>query len=126
MDRHSKIITMLLLVVQICLPLSGSLYISTYMSTSETGYTETACVHADADADHESKDGHDQIPHCHELDAPCETVSGMVVKHSPFISQLTVSQRGAFLPGHGAPLEIPPKNSYLPGFGTCIVKLPRQ
>jgi hypothetical protein len=109
MDRQSKIITMLLLLVQICLPLSGPLYISTNMSTSETGHTETACVHADADADHESKDGHDQIPHCHELDAPCDTVSGTAVKHSPLISQLTVTHRGAVLPGYGAPPEIPPK-----------------
>jgi hypothetical protein len=108
-ERHSKILTILLLLVQICLPLSGSLYISTNMSTSEIGHTETACVHADADADHESEDGHDQIPHCHELDAPCDTASGTVVKHSPLISQLTASHRGAFLPGYVAPLEIPPK-----------------
>lgn len=110
MDRHSKMITMLLLLVQICLPLSGPLYISTNMSTSETGHAETACVHADADADHESKDGHGQIPHCHELDAPCDTVSGTVVIHSPLISQLIVSHRGVFLPGYGAPPEIPPKS----------------
>lgn len=108
MIRQSRIVTMLLVLVQICLPLSGSLYVSTKMSTSKAGYTETACVHADADAD---QDGHDQIPHCHELDAPCDTVSGMAVKHSPFISQLTASHKGAFLPGHSARLEIPPKYS---------------
>jgi len=110
MDRHSKIITMLLLLVQICLPLSGSLYISANMSKSETGYTETACTHVDADADHETSDRHDQIPHCHILDAPCDTVSGMAVKHSPFISRLIAFHSGAFLPGYDAPLEIPPKN----------------
>lgn len=109
MDRQGKIITMLLLLVQICLPLSGALYISTNMSARETGHTETACVHADADANHESRDGHDQIPHCHELDAPCDTVSVTVLKHSPLISRLTASHRGAFLPGYGAPPEIPPE-----------------
>lgn len=110
MDGQSKVITMLLLLVQICLPLSGPPYISTNTSTSETGHTETACVHADADADHESKHGHGQIPHCHELDAPCDTVSRVVVKHSPLISRLTASHRGVFLPGYGAPPEIPPKD----------------
>jgi len=72
---------------------------------------EAACTHADADAEHESRDGHEQIPHCHELDAPCDTLSGTLIKHSPLISQLTASHRGAFLPGYGAPLEIPPKNT---------------
>lgn len=108
-NRHSRIVIILLLLVQICLPLTGSLYISTNMSTSETGHTETACVHSDADADHESGDRHDQIPHCHELDAPCDAVSGTVVKHSPLISLHKASYNGAFLPGYGAPLEIPPK-----------------
>ena len=103
------IVIILLLLVQICLPLTGSLYISTNMSTSETGHTETACVHSDADADHESGDRHDQIPHCHELDAPYDTLSGTLIKHSLLISQLTASYRGAFLPGYGAPPEPPPK-----------------
>jgi hypothetical protein len=110
MDRQGKIIIMLLLLVQICLPLSGSLYLSTNMSTSEAGHTETGCVHVDIDVDHESRDGHDQIPHCHELDAPWDTVSGTTVNHTPLISQLTALQSGALLPGYGAPLEIPPKN----------------
>lgn len=110
-NRHSRILTVLLLLVQLCLPLSGSLYISTNVSLSETSHTETVCDHADADADHESKGGHEQIPHCHELDAPCDTVPGTVIKHTPLISQLTASHRGALLPGYGAPLEIPPKNN---------------
>jgi len=108
--RHFKILSILLLLVQLCLPLSGPLYISTSVSTSEAGHTGSACVHADADVDHESKDGHGQIPHCHELDAPCDTASGTEVKHSPLISKLTAFHRGAYLPGYGAPLEIPPKN----------------
>lgn len=110
MSGHNKIITMLLLLVQICLPLSGSLYVSANMSKSETGHSVAACAHADADADHESRDGHDHIPHCHELDAPCDTVSGTVLKHSPLISRLTASHGGTFLPGYGAPPEIPPEN----------------
>lgn len=108
-ERHDKILTILLLLVQLCLPFSGSLYISTNMSTSETGHTETACAHSDVDADNESQDRHNQIPHCHELDAPCDTVSGTVVKHSPLISLHKASYNGAFLPGYGAPPEFPPK-----------------
>ncbi|MDD5287318.1 MAG: hypothetical protein PHD54_15815 [Desulfuromonadaceae bacterium] len=109
-NRHCKIVTILLLLVQMCLPLSGPLYISTNVSSIEKSLTETACLHADADTDHQSKDGREQIPHCHELDAPCDTVSGALIKHSPLISKLTASHSGAFLPGYGAPLEIPPKN----------------
>jgi hypothetical protein len=107
--RRIKILAILLLLVQLCLPLSGPLYISTTMSTSEAGHTGSACVHPDTDVDHESKEGHGQIPHCHELDAPCDTVSDTKVTHSPLTSELTASHRGAFLPGYGAPLEIPPK-----------------
>lgn len=109
MGRHSKIITMLLLLVQLCLPLSGSLYISTVTSVSEAGHTEKICAHTDADTSHESQDTHNQIPHCHELDAPCDTISGTEVTYSTLTSELTASHGGAFLPGYGDPLEIPPK-----------------
>jgi len=110
-NRHIKFMTIILLLVQLCLPLSGSLYISTVESTNETGHTGIVCVHTDADAGHESQDSHEQVPHCHELEAPCDTASGAVVKHSPIISLLATSYDGAVLPGYGAPPEIPPKNN---------------
>ncbi len=108
-NRHSRILTVLLLLVQLFLPLSGSLYISTIESTSEASHTGIACTHTDEDADHESQDSHDQSHHCHELDAPYDTVSGTVVKHSPLISPLTASYKGSFLTGYGVPPEIPPE-----------------
>lgn len=110
--NSSTILTIILLLVQICLPLSGSFYISATMSRSEAGHTKIACSHTEADADHESKDGdgHGQIPHCHELEAPYDTlVSGTAVKHSPLISLLAVLYKGAFLPGYSAPPDIPPE-----------------
>lgn len=110
-NRHSKFITIILLLVQLCLPLSGSLYISTIDSASEAGHTGIICAHTDVDAGNESQGGHQQVPYCHELDAPCDTASSTVVKHSPIISTLTASYNGAFKPGYGAPPEIPPKIS---------------
>jgi hypothetical protein len=35
---------------------------------------------------------------------------GTMVKHAPCSSSLTASYKGALLPGHGALIEIPPKN----------------
>ncbi len=109
-DRHTRFLIVLLLLVQLSLPLFGSLYISTIVSTGEASHTEMMCVHTDADIYHESQDRHEHIPHCHELDSPYDTVSGTFVKHSPLISPLTALYKGAFLPGYGAPLEIPPKS----------------
>jgi len=105
-----KTLTVLLLLVQLCLPLSGPLYIATVFSTNEAGHTGKACAHSDAGADHESQDGHEQIPHCHELDAPCDTVAGTVVKLAVLVSPLTTSYKGVDLPGYGAPLEFPPRH----------------
>lgn len=109
-NRHGRILTVLLLLLQLCLPLSGSLCISTIESTSEASHTGIACAHTDEDGDHESQGGHDQSHHCHELDAPYDTVSGTVVKHSPLISPLTASDKCSFLPEYCATPEIPPEN----------------
>ena len=107
---HIKVLTIVLLLVQLCLPISGAIYVADHLQMSAAGHTETSCAHTDTAADHESTDGHKQIPHCHELDAPCDTVPGTVVKHTPCISPLTASYDGALLPGYGALIEIPPKN----------------
>lgn len=109
-DRYLKTLTLLLLMIQLCLPISGAFYLSSIMSSGEAGHNDLACAHTDADNGHESQGGHGQIPHCHELDAPCEAVSRTLVKYSPLISPQAASYNGAFLHGYGAPLEFPPKN----------------
>ncbi len=108
--RHIKILTIVLLLVQLCLPISGAFYVADHLQTSAAGHAASSCAHTDAAADHESTDGHEQIPHCHELDAPCDTVPGSVVKHTQSIASLTASYKGALLPGYAALIEIPPKN----------------
>ena len=105
-----KIMAVPLLLVQLCLPVSGAVYFSDHLQTSAAGHSEMSCAHLDAAADHESRDRHEQILHCHELDAPCDTLPGTAVKHTPDISPLTASYKGALLPGYGALIEIPPKN----------------
>lgn len=109
-DRHIKVLTIVLLVVQLCLPVYGPDYFSAFLSTIEANHAGFVCAHADADSDHESQDGHQHIAHCHELDAPCDTASGLVLDYSPVISALTSSDKGALLHGYGAPFDIPPEN----------------
>ena len=100
----------MLLLVQLCLPVSAAVYLSDHLQTSAAGLSEMSCAHTDAAADHESTDQHEQIPHCHELDAPCDILPGTVVNHTPGISLLTASYKGSLLPGYGALIEIPPIN----------------
>lgn len=108
--RHSKFMTIILLLVQLCLPLSGPLYISAAYGEREAGHTAPACAHPDADSDHESQDSHQQITHCHVLDAPGVTSSAPVLDYSPVISILTSSDKGALLDGYGVPFDIPPEH----------------
>jgi hypothetical protein len=107
---HIKVLTIVLLLVQLCLPVSGAVYFSDHLQASGDGHSEMSCAHTDAAADLESTEGHEQIPHCHELDAPCDTLTGTVIKHTQDISPLTASYKGALLPGYVALIEIPPKN----------------
>lgn len=107
---HIKVLTIVLLLVQLCLPVSGAVYFSDHLQASGDGHSEMSCAHTAADPDHESQDRHEQIPHCHELDAPCDTLTGTVVKNTQDISPLTASYEGALLPGYDALIEIPPKN----------------
>lgn len=109
-NRHSRFLTILLLLVQLCLPLSGSLYISSIDSASEAGQSGKICAHTDADTEHESRDGHEQIAHCHELDPPGVTASGPALDYSPVISTLASSNKGALLDGYGVPFDIPPEH----------------
>jgi len=108
--RHIKALTIVLLLVQLCLPVSGAVYFADHLQMSAAGHSEMSCAHTDAAADHESRDGHEQIPHCHELDAPCDTLPDAVVKNTLNIYPLTASYKGALLQGYSALIEIPPKN----------------
>lgn len=109
-DRHIKILTIVLLVVQLCLPLSAPLYISDLLNNIEKRHTGFVCAHADSDSGKESQGGNQHITHCHELDAPCDTTSALVLDYKPVISTITSSSKGTLLPGYGAPIDIPPEN----------------
>lgn len=107
---YIKVPTLFLLVILLCLPVYGPDYFSEYLSTTATHHSGFVCDHAGADSGHESQHGHQNIHHCHELDAPCITSSGPVLDHSPIISILASSDRGALLEGYGFPFDIPPEN----------------
>jgi hypothetical protein len=111
-NRHINALTIFLLVGLLCLPVYGPDYFSEYLSAVEATHTGFVCADtgADADFDHESRDGHRHITHCHELDAPCDTPSGLVLDYSPVISALTSSDKGTLLDGYDAPFDIPPEH----------------
>lgn len=109
-SRHIKVLTIVLLLVQLCLPLSGPRYVSDFLSNRDENHPGLVCAHADADSGHKSQGSHQQIPHCHELDAPCETTAGYALKHSPVIAALAAADNGALLPGYGLLIDIPPEN----------------
>lgn len=108
-NKHIKVLTILLLVVQLCLPVYGPDYFSEFLSSIEANNAGFVCDHSDADSDCESRDDH-QATHCHELDAPSVTASGPALDYSPVISTLTPSDKGALLRGYGVPFDIPPEN----------------
>lgn len=101
-----KLFSIILLLVQLCLPLSGPVFFYEYSSSD----AEIVCAHSNADSDQKAQDGHEQIPHCHELDAPCVVDSCPRLKHSPVISSLYAYVKGSLLPGFGTPIEFPPEN----------------
>ncbi len=111
LKEHGKTLPIIMLLLQIIFPLYGSLYIFTVADLNESEHTGViACAHTDADSDHEPGEKHQQVLHCHVLDAPYDTASRIVVKHSPLVSQLTASYKGALLPGYGVPFDIPPED----------------
>lgn len=109
LGKNIRTLTIVLLLVQLCLPVTVSVCFSDYLSMSEASQAGIMCTHADADSGHDSQDSHDQTPHCHFLDAPCDIMPGIFVKHSPSSSPLTASYKGTLQPGYGALIEIPPK-----------------
>lgn len=110
LNRHIKLLTLVLLVVLVRLPFSGPVFISELPGAVETSHTGFVCVHEDADSDHESQDDHRHIAHCHELDAPCDTTPPPVLDYPPVVSTLASSDKGALLHGFCAPIDIPPEN----------------
>lgn len=109
-DRHTTMLSLLLLLIQLCLSLSGPGYFYGDAGANEAVHAASACDHATADVDREPREGHDRIVHCHEFDAPCDLASVPALRHSPLTSLLSGSYDGAMLPGYGAPIEFPPKN----------------
>ena len=110
LDRHMKFLTIALLVVQLCLPVYGPAYFFEVLNNIEASNSGFVCNRADAESGRESHEGHQHIHHCHELNAPCEIASSLVLGHSPVISTLSSSEKGSLLPGYGAPIDIPPEN----------------
>jgi hypothetical protein len=109
--RPIKSLLVLLVALQLCLPVSVAIYFSEYLDMSIAGHSGHVCAHTDGHHGHDSQDEPGQIAHCHELDAPYDTVSTPELKHSPATAALTSMYRGALLPGYGSPLDIPPKNN---------------
>lgn len=104
-NKHIKVLTILLLVVQLCLPVYGTDYFSEFLSSIEANNAGFVCDHSDADFDRESRDDHQNATHCHELDAPGAATAGLVLGYSPVISALTSSDKGALLHGYGVPFD---------------------
>jgi len=108
--RQIKVLAILLLVVQLCLPDYGPVYFSELLGAVEVNHAGFACAHAGADSGHESEESPRHITLCNELDEPSLIASALVIDYSPVISTLTSSDKGALLPGYGAPIDIPPEN----------------
>lgn len=105
-----KLLTILLLLVQLCLPVYGPDYFFELMDSIGTSHAGFVCTDESADSGRESQDDQRQSTHCRELDAPCDLPSGLALDHSYAISSLTTTDKGTVLPGHGDPIEIPPKH----------------
>lgn len=103
-------LTAVLLVIQLCLPVYGPAYFFGLADAIGTGHTGFVCAGESADSDHESSDDEQHTAHCRELDAPCDLPSGLALDCSYAISALISLDKGTVLPGHGPPIEIPPKN----------------
>lgn len=103
-------LTILLLILQLCLPVYGPAYFSEVAKIADTGPGGVVCAHADSDVSHEPRESHPHNPPCYELDAPCDIPSGVVFKQRTIISSLFATDQGILLPGYGHPFDIPPEN----------------
>lgn len=103
-----NILTIVLLVLQLCLPVYGPAYFSEVAMIADTGPGGVVCAHAEVDVNHESHENHPHMHPCYELDAPCDISHGMVLSQS-IIATLIATDQGILLPGYGAPFDIPPE-----------------
>lgn len=107
--RLIKACTLLLLVVQLLLPLSGQAFLFGHWSDPPADRGASACTHDGAGNDHGEQHEQEQIPHCHELEAPGVTASGPIMLFMPVVARLAAFYRGTLLSGYGDPLDIPPQ-----------------
>jgi hypothetical protein len=104
-----RFLTAAVLVILLCLPVYGPAYFLELVDAVGTSHTGFVCADESTDSGRESHDDHQQTAHCRELDAPCDLTSSPALDHSFAISALISSDKGTVLPGHGAPIEIPPE-----------------
>lgn len=104
-----NILTIVLLILQLCLPVYGPAYFSEVAKIADTGPFGVVCAHAEVDVNREPHESHSHKPPCHELDAPCDLPSGMVLSQKSIIAPLIATDQGILLPGYGAPFDIPPE-----------------
>lgn len=112
MDRSGKLIkacTLLLMVVQLCLPLSGQSFIFGHWSESSADRGSAVCDHVNPAADPGGAHDQESIPHCHELEAPGVTAAGPLVRCVPVVARLAIFYCGTLLSGYGAPIDMPPE-----------------
>lgn len=109
-NKLINVLTTILLVLQLCLPFYGPVYFSEVTRTAEASHAGVICAHADVDSNHKSLGSHTDMTPSHELAAPCAILSGWVLDQRIIIATLTATDKGIFLPGYGAPFDIPPKH----------------
>jgi len=109
--EYKNTFTILLVLIQLCLPLSGPLYISTAMSNSDESLSGLICKHSGSETDHNTHDSDRQTAHCHVIDAPCLTTSAISADYRPLTSITTPLHKGVLLQGYESDRYIPPEHS---------------
>ncbi len=109
--EYKKVFTILLVLTQLCLPLSGPLYISSAMGNSEESRSGLICEHSGSEPNHNTQDNDRQIAHCHVIDAPCLTTSAISADYRPLTSKTTPLNKGVLLQGYESAKYIPPEYS---------------
>lgn len=109
LHKPINILTGLLLILQLCMPAYGPAYFSDLRIAAEANHSGVVCTHADVDANHETSESHPHKSPCHELDAPYDIPSGVILSQRTIISTLIAIDKGILLPGYGNPLDIPPE-----------------
>lgn len=108
--KRINILTIFLLILQLCLPVYGPVYFAEVVRSAEARHAGVVCAHADADANHGTQGNHPHKTPCHELDAPCDIPSVFILEQRTRIATLIATDKGTLLSGYGAPFDIPPEN----------------